>query len=81
MIFFMLIVISGIINTLYRPPKSFVFGYIRVTSKILGIWYTEHSWGSVKIIKSGKISDIGSELSILWEILLDTLSYLHHLPE
>ena len=33
------------------------------TSKILGIGYAERSWGYVKTIKPGKISDLGSDIS------------------
>ena len=35
----------------------------RVTSKMLGIGYTECSWGDVKTIKPGNISAIGRDIS------------------
>ena len=34
------------------------FGASRVTSKIIGIGAAESSWGDVKTIKSGNISDV-----------------------
>ena len=59
----MVTVIYGIKNTPYHPPKFLVFLAFRVTSKIHGIGSAERSWGDVKIIKSGKRSDHGSEIS------------------
>ena len=42
-----------------------VLGFVacRVTSKVLGIGASERSWGDIKTIKSGKISDIISDVS------------------
>ena len=46
-------------------PSTKVLGFVacRVTSKILGIGYSDRSWGDVKTIKSGKISALGSDIS------------------
>ena len=46
-------------------PFTKVLGFVacRVTSKVLGIGASERSWGDVKTIKSGKISDISSDVS------------------
>ena len=49
----------------YSLPYTKVLGFVAcmVTSKILGIGSTERSWGDVKIIKSGKRSALGSDIS------------------
>ena len=49
----------------YSPPCKKVIGFVacRVKSKILGIGAAERSWGDVKTIKSGKRSDIISDVS------------------
>ena len=45
------------------PPTKIVgFVFCMVTSKILGIVSAERSWGDVKIIKSEKISALGSDI-------------------
>ena len=62
-IFLTEIIICGIRNTLYRPPKSLGVVAYRVTSKIIGIGFAERSWGNFKTIKSGKISAPGSDMS------------------
>ena len=56
---------SHIWHKKYSLPSTKVFGFLafRVTSKIHGIGSAERSWGDVKIIKSGKRSDHGSEIS------------------
>ena len=48
----------------YSLPSTIVLGFVacRVTSKITGIGYAEHSWGDVKTIKSGKISALHSDI-------------------
>ena len=43
--------------------KVIVFFACRVTSKVLGTGEAERSWGDVKTIKSGEISDISSDVS------------------
>ena len=55
---------SNIWHQKYSLPstKFLVFVACRVTSKILGIGYAERSWGDVKIIKSEKISALGSDI-------------------
>ena len=49
----------------YSIPCTKVLDFFafRVTSKVLGIGTAERSWGDGKTIKSGKISDINSDLS------------------
>ena len=56
-------VIFGI--NIYILPFTRVLGFVacKVTSKVLGIVAEERSWGDVKTIKSGKISDISSDVS------------------
>ena len=46
----------------YSLPSTKVIGFVacRVTSKIIGIGYSECSCGDIKTIKSGEISDPGS---------------------
>ena len=48
----------------YSLTFTKVLGFVafRVTSKILGIWSAERSWGDFKTIKLGKISDPGSDI-------------------
>ena len=48
----------------YSLPCTKVLGFVscRVTSKIPGMGSAEHSWGDVKKIKSGKISDLYSDI-------------------
>ena len=48
-------------SLLYTTVLCFVA--CRVTSKSIGKWSAEHSWGDVKTIKSGKISSLGSDIS------------------
>ena len=43
--------------------KVLVFVACRVTSKVIGVGASDFSWGDVKIIKSGKISAISSDVS------------------
>ena len=52
-------------NQKYSLPPTRVLGFVscKVTSKIIGIGYAERSWGDVKIIKPGKISALGSDIS------------------
>ena len=47
------------------PPFNKVLGFVayRVPSKVLGIGAAERSWGYVKTLESGKISDISSDVS------------------
>ena len=49
----------------YSLPCTEVLGFVacRVTSKVLGIGAAERSWGDIKTIKSGKRSDISSDVS------------------
>ena len=49
----------------YLLPFTKVLGFVacRFTSKVLGIGASERSWGDVKTIKSGKRSDISSDVS------------------
>ena len=49
----------------YSLPCTKVLGFVacRVTSKVLGIGAAERSWGDLKTIKFGKISDIRSDAS------------------
>ena len=56
---------SHIWHQKYSLPPTIVLGFLacRVTSKILGIGFTERSWGNVKTIKSGKRSAPGSDIS------------------
>ena len=53
-------------HTKYSLPCIKVLGFVarRVTSKFLGIGAAKRSWGDIKIIKSGKISAISSDV---WE--------------
>ena len=51
---------SEIIFTIH---ELLVFVFFGVAWKILGIGSAERSWGDVKIIKSRKISDLGSDIS------------------
>ena len=48
----------------YSLTFTTVFGFVAcgATSNILGIGYEESSWGDVKIIYSGKISYLGSDI-------------------
>ena len=62
-IFVVVIVIFGIRNTLYHAPKYLFFVACRLTSNIIVIGYAELSWGDVKTVKSGKISDIVKDIS------------------
>ena len=56
---------SHLWHYIYSLPSTKFLGCLscRVTSKIIGIGYSEISWGDVKTIKSGKISAIGSDIS------------------
>ena len=63
------IVICVIRNTIYYAPKSLVFVAFRGTLKPIGIIYAKRSWGDVKTIKSGKRSDLGSDISKKQSIL------------
>ena len=56
------LVISGIINTLYHAPNYLVFS-LQGNFKNIEIGSAEHSWGDVKKIKSGKRSALGSDIS------------------
>ena len=55
--------ICGIKNIHLLSQRFLVFVACRVISKVLGIGVAERSWGDVKIIKSGKISAIRSDVS------------------
>ena len=50
-------------------PKVIGFVACRLTSKILGIGYADSLWGDVKTIKSGRRSDLGSDISEKQSIL------------
>ena len=54
-----------ILHQKYSLPSTKAVGFVacRVTLKILGIGSSKCSWGDVKIIKSGKISSLGSDIS------------------
>ena len=56
---------SNLWNQKYSLPPTKVLGFVacRVTSKILGIRSAERLRGDVKTIKSGKRSDLGSDIS------------------
>ena len=49
----------------YSLASTNFFGFVacKVTVNILGIGSAELSWGDVKKIKSGKISDLGNDIS------------------
>ena len=67
-IFVMVIVIYGIKKYLLCTKVLGIVAY-RVPSKMLGIGSAEFSCGDVKIIRSGKISALGSEISDKQSIL------------
>ena len=56
---------SHLCHQKYSLPCNKVLGFFscRVTSKVIGVGAAERSWGDVKTIKSGKISDISSDVS------------------
>ena len=49
----------------YQLPCTKVVGFVscRVTSNFLGIGEADHSWGDVKTIRSGKRSNVSSDVS------------------
>ena len=59
----------------YSLPSTKVLGFVAcmVTSKMLGIGSAERSWGDVKTIKPGKISDLGSDISEKQSILYTSI--------
>ena len=59
----MVTVICGNKNIHFLAPRFLVFVACRVTSKVLLIGAAERSWCDVNKIKSGKISDIRSDVS------------------
>ena len=56
---------SRLCHQKYSLPFTGVIGFVacRVLSKVLGIGEEERSWDDEKTIKSGKISDIRSDVS------------------
>ena len=58
----MVIVIYGIMNTIYHLQRAW-FCILQCNFKKIGIGSAEHSWGDVKTIKSGKRPSLGSESS------------------
>ena len=58
------VMVTVIYGKKYSLPSTKVLGFVscRVTSKIIGIGYSERSWGDVKTIKSGNRSALGSDI-------------------
>ena len=62
---------SHLLYQKYPLPCTKVLGFVacRVTSKVIGIGAVERSWGGIKTIKSGKRSDISSDVSEKYSIV------------